>query len=329
MILNERQHRIAKTAEGRIAKQIEDFERKGVGDLAPKQRELLLHGARQQLSEIRHEIEEFDALRKGAIPIAPIGSIDQLPLALIRARIARGWTQARLAGELDVAEQQVQRDEANRYKGANVEKLSRIAEVLGVRVGGVASIDPPQQLRPIDARWRKPLLVMLLHAVGQIHGRAVEGRLELQKLVIVMEERLRSKLDFSAFHFEPYMLGGYDFEIDDDLDFLEHHGFAEVEVLAKARGRADPTQETREPVRIQLASKGASWLEGFLKSSRLADPARKKAVYDLVAGIATEYGALGARALVEHTYEHHEELSGRSMIREDVERRIARKRKGK
>lgn len=329
MILNERQYRIAKAAEARLARQVDQVESERTDDLNARQRELLIRAAKEQLTDIRREIEEFDALRKGAIPITPIRSIDELPLALIRSRIARGWTQARLAAELEVAEQQVQRDEANGYRGASVDKVSKVADVLGVRIGGVTATATSEQLRTVDGRWRKPLLVMLLLAIEQIHGRTVEGRLELQKLLIVLEERLRSELDFSAFRFEPYMLGGYDFEIDDDLDFLEHYGFVNVVVRTRLRRVPDPTTEAREPVRIEVGSKGAGWVGTFLKSDRLAAPVRKRAVYDVVAKVAKEYGAVGARGLIEHTYEHHEELSGRSVIREDVGRRIARKKKGK
>lgn len=329
MILNERQYRITRATAERIAKQIEDVDSEGRKDVTAKQRGVLVRAATHQLNVLRAEIAEFEVLRKGAIPIAPIRTIEELPLALIRARIARGWTQAKLAEELDVAEQQVQRDEVNAYRGASVERLGKIGEVLGVRLGGVAGIEPESRTRQADARWRKPLLVMLLQAVRQRHRRAVAGRLEFQKLVLVMEERLRAELGLSAFRFEPYLLGGYDYEIDDDLDFLAQHGFVLVRILPQSKAQADPATDVRKPAQIDLGPRAAAWLERFLDNDQLASPERKRAVYGQVALVSREYGGMGARGLVEHTYEHHEHLATRSLIREEVAKRTARKRKGK
>ncbi|MDE3103315.1 MAG: helix-turn-helix domain-containing protein [Chloroflexota bacterium] len=136
MILNERQYRITKAAGERIAKRVQALTSVPTKDLSPRQHAFLLKAGRGQLEDLRQEVEEYEALRKGAIPIAPIGGIEELPLALIRARIARGWTQAELAEELGVAEQQVQRDEANVYRGASIERLCRVGDALGVRLRG-------------------------------------------------------------------------------------------------------------------------------------------------------------------------------------------------
>ena len=50
------------------------------------------------------------------------------------ARIARGWTQRRLAEELGIAEQQVQRYEATGYSSASLARFADIAEALGVTI---------------------------------------------------------------------------------------------------------------------------------------------------------------------------------------------------
>lgn len=52
--------------------------------------------------------------------------------ALIKARVARGWTQRQLADRLGVAEQQIQRSEATAYRSASLARLSDIADALGV-----------------------------------------------------------------------------------------------------------------------------------------------------------------------------------------------------
>lgn len=326
MILNQRQFRITKAAEARVAKQLEELSSAPSKGLTSRQRALLLEAGSGQLEDLRRELQEYEALRMGAIPIAPIGSIEELPLALIRARIARGWTQARLAEELGVPEQQVQRDEANAYRGASIERVRRTGDVLGVRLTGAAQVSAAEPTLESSPRWRKPLLLMLLDAVDRIHHRTIGGRLELQKLVLVLEGELRSQIGWSAFRFEPYLLGGYDLEIDDDLDFLVRHGFAAVEV-SRSQGRADPAADHKESTRIVPGAKAATWLSGFLESRQLATPAEKRQVVAIVDDVARRYGQVGARGLLEHTYERHKELSTRSVIREDVERRIARKRK--
>lgn len=146
MILNERQYRVTKAAAERLQKRIRNVARAAAAtNLAPQKRTLLRAAAQGQLAELVQQLEEYEALRKGAIPIAPIRSLAELPLALIRARIARGWTQARLAEALNVAEQQVQRDEANAYRGASLERIRKIADVLGVRV--IVALK-------LDARWK-------------------------------------------------------------------------------------------------------------------------------------------------------------------------------
>ncbi len=137
MILNERQYRITRAAEARLAREVELATHVRPSDLGPRQRALLLKAGKGQLEELRRELADYDALRRGVIVIAPIGSIEEFPLALIRARIARGWTQARLAEELGVSEQQVQRDEANQYRSASVERLGKVADALGCRLRGV------------------------------------------------------------------------------------------------------------------------------------------------------------------------------------------------
>ena len=147
MILNERQYRITKAAEARIAKEVGALATVPAKDLSPRQHALLLKAGKGQLEDLQRELEEYEALRKGAMPIGSIGSIEELPLALIRARIARGWTQARLAEELGVSEQQVQRDEANAYRSASLERLRRIADALGCRFRGVLEPTSGRRIR--------------------------------------------------------------------------------------------------------------------------------------------------------------------------------------
>jgi len=87
-----------------------------------------------QLEELREEIAEYDALRSGKVGVLELASLAELPDALIRARIAVGLTQKRLAERLGLKEQQVQRYEATLYVGVSLERIQAVAEALGVEI---------------------------------------------------------------------------------------------------------------------------------------------------------------------------------------------------
>jgi HTH-type transcriptional regulator / antitoxin HigA len=61
-------------------------------------------------------------------------SLAGLATLLIKARIARGWTQQRLADQLGVAEQQIQRYEATEYRTASLARICDVAAALSVEI---------------------------------------------------------------------------------------------------------------------------------------------------------------------------------------------------
>jgi transcriptional regulator with XRE-family HTH domain len=73
-------------------------------------------------------------LRGGHVAVLEFDTLTALPDALIRARTAAGVTQKELAARLGIKEQQVQRYEATRYAGANLERMQAVAEALGVTI---------------------------------------------------------------------------------------------------------------------------------------------------------------------------------------------------
>jgi transcriptional regulator with XRE-family HTH domain len=66
--------------------------------------------------------------------VLELDSLDQLPEALIRARIAAGLSQKELAGRLGLKEQQIQRYEARRYAGASLDRVQAVADALGMQI---------------------------------------------------------------------------------------------------------------------------------------------------------------------------------------------------
>ncbi|MGF1539936.1 MAG: helix-turn-helix transcriptional regulator [Pleurocapsa sp.] len=86
-----------------------------------------------QLEEFQGEITEYEELKKGDIKSLKL-DFEHLPEALIKARIIRGLTQAQLAEILQVKQQQVQRDETNKYVSASFTKLLEILKALNLEV---------------------------------------------------------------------------------------------------------------------------------------------------------------------------------------------------
>ena len=110
------------------------------------------------MGDLRDQIAEYEKLRDGKVKTLALDAIlDQLPETLVRARIARGWTQRDLAQELGTSEQQVQKDEAGAYARASLEKLGRIATVLGVTFSGQAKFTSCKGASPLRSVKRAAL----------------------------------------------------------------------------------------------------------------------------------------------------------------------------
>ena len=89
-----------------------------------------------QIEVFEKEIEEYESLRTGQVSSIPISSVKSFPEALIKTRIARGWSQAILAEKLGVKEQQVQRDEASGYETASFARITEIVSILELDFSG-------------------------------------------------------------------------------------------------------------------------------------------------------------------------------------------------
>jgi transcriptional regulator with XRE-family HTH domain len=62
----------------------------------------------------------------------PFSSLPELPIALIKARIAKGMTQKQLAEKIGVREQQIQRYESSHYGSASFDRVTEISEALEI-----------------------------------------------------------------------------------------------------------------------------------------------------------------------------------------------------
>jgi HTH-type transcriptional regulator/antitoxin HipB len=95
-------------------------------------RELQLDALRGTLGDLEAELAEYDALHDATLIEAT--GIEQLPTALIRARIACGLTQRQLAERVELQEQAIQRYEATDYAGVSFARLVEIAEALDLTI---------------------------------------------------------------------------------------------------------------------------------------------------------------------------------------------------
>lgn len=131
MIKNERQYRITKAQADKFAEAISRVEKtpSSANPLIVKASRAALES---QLADLTADIEEYELLRSGKVQLVEVESFQELPAALIRARIAAGLSQKDLGERLDMKEQQIQRYEATDYAGASFSTLSAIVKALGV-----------------------------------------------------------------------------------------------------------------------------------------------------------------------------------------------------
>lgn len=139
MIKNERQYRITKAAADGFEKSLREIPHRVSSE------DSLLHKAQvdamtSQLEELRGQIEEYEALGSGRKSSWEFASIDDLPGALIRARIVSGWSQKDLADQLGLKEQQIQRYEATDYESASLARIMEVTDALDLRLEGTASV---------------------------------------------------------------------------------------------------------------------------------------------------------------------------------------------
>ncbi|MBA2521313.1 MAG: helix-turn-helix domain-containing protein [Chloroflexia bacterium] len=91
-------------------------------------------GLESQLADLRAEAHHYEQLVSAPPSRIVAESFDELPIALIKARIALGMTQRELAEQLGVQEQQIQRYEATDYASASLQRIGQVIRALNVQV---------------------------------------------------------------------------------------------------------------------------------------------------------------------------------------------------
>ncbi len=136
MITNDRQYKIVKS-------QIENFKEtlgnlilnaEQIKDIHPKILEAERDAVNFQLQQLLFQIKEYEELKAGEIFITEVKDLHELPLVLIKSRIANGYTQADLAKLLQMKEQQVQKYEAEKYENVSLKTLFKVADTLKINI---------------------------------------------------------------------------------------------------------------------------------------------------------------------------------------------------
>jgi DNA-binding Xre family transcriptional regulator len=138
MIISQRAYRSAKTELVRFEEGLIAHDARDPHDLPsnvdPAMPQLMHDAIASWIETLREQIDHYEKLRDGHITSREITSLHELPTALIEARIAAKLTQRQLATRIGLAEQQIQRWEANGYSGVNLDRLQSIADALGVQM---------------------------------------------------------------------------------------------------------------------------------------------------------------------------------------------------
>ncbi|MCU1497830.1 MAG: hypothetical protein JWM47_1783 [Acidimicrobiales bacterium] len=143
MITNEVQYRATKAHLQQFEEAGRNLEAKAGTAKRTRLAQLEIDAVHAQADDLRAEIDEYEHLRSGLVSIFEASSLDDLATLLVKARIARGWTQKRLAEALGVAEQQIQRYESSDYRSASLARLCDVAEALDVTFTERAELQPP------------------------------------------------------------------------------------------------------------------------------------------------------------------------------------------
>jgi len=149
MITNERQYKITKAQAQRFLDAINAFDMETVVNKGthPKIAQAQLDQMKSEYKIFIDQLNDYDELSSGEFKNFGETTFEELPTLLIKARIARTWTQKELAEKLNIKQQQVQRYESELYSSCKYSTLVKIANVLGLVIKESATLaDNPTQL---------------------------------------------------------------------------------------------------------------------------------------------------------------------------------------
>jgi ribosome-binding protein aMBF1 (putative translation factor) len=135
MIKNERQYRITRAQAARFARTLEGLRERtnSPEGIHPRIARAQEEAVESQLADLQGELHEYEQLKAGDFEIGDLRIVRELPMLLIKARIARGLSQRELAARVGLKEQQIQRYEATEYASASLSRIKEVAGALATR----------------------------------------------------------------------------------------------------------------------------------------------------------------------------------------------------
>lgn len=158
MITNERQYKITRVQLSKLKEAVASFDMKVLVEKV-KHNQLVkaeIDALKSELDNLALQIQDYEALKSGAVEILKAPSLEKLPIILIRARIAKGFSQHKLAELLGLKEQQIQRYEAEKYASANLSRLAEVANALELNISEVAEfkkLNEPANVNISNLAW--------------------------------------------------------------------------------------------------------------------------------------------------------------------------------
>ncbi len=170
MITNDRQYRITRSQLKKLRAAIDAFDLEAVARRLGSHElgEIQLAALRSEEEVLGSQVQEYEALASGTVHVLKGSTLEELPVLLIKARIAKGLNQRQLAERLGVKEQQIQRYESDTYRTANMARLAEVAAALDLNVSEIAepkTVGTPQpdvseegipwDMFPVDEMYRR------------------------------------------------------------------------------------------------------------------------------------------------------------------------------
>lgn len=134
MITNEKQYKITKAQADKFYEALNKLNSESLPSIPPVLAKAQSDALKSLYEDLKEQVTEYEMLKSGKVCFSEANNFDELPLILVKARIAQGLTQTELAEKLNLKTQQIQRYEADLYSSASFRRLSDIARVLKIKI---------------------------------------------------------------------------------------------------------------------------------------------------------------------------------------------------
>lgn len=134
MIKNVRQYKITKHQVNKFAEALTSLSSEYKKDKKSVILKAQVDAIKSQINDLQRQLDEYDLLQQRQFEIIKTDSLEDLPRALVQARIALGLSQKELANRLGMKEQQMQRYEATDYSSASLSRIIEVAKALNIKI---------------------------------------------------------------------------------------------------------------------------------------------------------------------------------------------------